>query len=76
MVVVNTGTSLVDLLERRAADQPDAVPYTFLDGDSQTTATYHEMDARARRIAAALRMHCARGDRAVLDRYFTLVPPE
>ena len=49
--------SIVDALRRRAADTPDRRAFTFLvDGEtSESSMTYAELDARARRIAGLLR---------------------
>ena len=64
--------SLVHMLERRAAAQPDAVALRFLnDGEKDIDAwTYAELAARARGIAARLREVTSPGDRVLL-----LYPP-
>ncbi|HVR96204.1 MAG TPA: amino acid adenylation domain-containing protein, partial [Thermoanaerobaculia bacterium] len=51
---------------------PDRPVYTFLHekGEEAGRLTCSELDRRARAVAAALRRHCARGDRALL-----LYPP-
>jgi acyl-CoA synthetase (AMP-forming)/AMP-acid ligase II len=63
---------LVDLLQRRAAGQPDRVGYTFLiDGEArEQNLTYGELDRKARAIGASLQVMGARGERALL-----LYPP-
>jgi 8-amino-7-oxononanoate synthase len=64
--------SLADLLERRAADDPNRAGYTFLvDGEAEAeTITYGELERRAAAIAAAVRERCELGDRVVV-----LLPP-
>ncbi|HSP76953.1 MAG TPA: fatty acyl-AMP ligase, partial [Myxococcaceae bacterium] len=64
--------SLVDILQKRAAEQAERLAYVFLvDGeDEELPLSYAELDARARRIAALLQQHAAPGDRALL-----LYPP-
>ncbi|NUQ72849.1 MAG: fatty acyl-AMP ligase [Polyangiaceae bacterium] len=65
-------STLVELLRRRAADQPDRVGYTFLtDGETQEqNLTYGELDKKARAIGASLQAMGVRGERALL-----LYPP-
>ncbi|HEY9401515.1 MAG TPA: amino acid adenylation domain-containing protein, partial [Pyrinomonadaceae bacterium] len=60
--------TLVDLLQKRASNQPDRRAYTFLlDGEAEEAhLTYAELDAQARAIAALLQEHCAPGARALL----------
>jgi 8-amino-7-oxononanoate synthase len=64
--------SLADLLEQRAADDPDRAAYTFLlDGEAEAESiTYAELERRAVAIAAAVRERCQLGDRVVI-----LLPP-
>jgi amino acid adenylation domain-containing protein/non-ribosomal peptide synthase protein (TIGR01720 family) len=65
-------SSLVELLQERAASAPEGVAYRFL-GDGETgecRITYAELNRRARSIAAYLQEACARGERALL-----LYPP-
>jgi 8-amino-7-oxononanoate synthase len=64
--------SLADLLEQRAADEPNRAAYTFLvDGESDAEAiTYGELERRAAAIAATVRERCELGDRVVV-----LLPP-
>lgn len=61
-------TTLVDLLCRRALQQPENRAYTFLiDGEVEGAhLTYGELDLRARAIAAALQQRVERGSRAML----------
>jgi acyl-CoA synthetase (AMP-forming)/AMP-acid ligase II len=63
----NTGT-LVDLLRGRAAQSGDSLAYVFLeDGrDEGARLTYADLDAGARRIAAALQADHAPGERVLL----------
>lgn len=65
-------SDLVDLLRRRAIEQPDAFTYRFLeDGENlEVKLTNSEIDLRARKIAAYLQEYLLPGDRAVL-----LYPP-
>ncbi|MCC6848187.1 MAG: AMP-binding protein [Deltaproteobacteria bacterium] len=60
--------TLVDVLCRRAADEADRPAYTFLrDGEiEEETITYGGLDARARRVAAALMRDDAAPRRALL----------
>lgn len=64
--------TLVDILRKRASEQPDKRAYTFLvDGDSEEEhLTYGELDQRAQAIAAVLQDHGAEGQRVLL-----LYPP-
>jgi len=63
--------TLVDLARRRATDSADRVGYVFLDsGGAGATATWAELDARARAIAAHLQQLELAGQRAIL-----LYPP-
>jgi 8-amino-7-oxononanoate synthase len=65
-------SSLVELLDYRAAGKPDDVVFRFINGDGTEdgSLTFAELRARAHAIAAALAAHVAPGDRVVL-----LVPP-
>ena len=67
-----SATTLVELLEERAALTPDWRGFTFLvDGEThQVHATYRELDRRARAIGAELQARGAAGERALL-----LYPP-
>ncbi|PTQ68386.1 non-ribosomal peptide synthetase [Pseudomonas sp. GV071] len=60
--------TLVHALQRRAAQQPDALALRFLEGDDGEgrVLSYAELDGRARTIAAALQSRTKLGDRAVL----------
>jgi acyl-CoA synthetase (AMP-forming)/AMP-acid ligase II len=61
--------TLVDVLRRRAADQPEKIAYTFLvDGEHEGSwITYRDLDSSARAIAATLHARGLRpGDRALL----------
>ena len=63
-----TVSSLVDLLQQRAAFAPERVAYRFL-GDGETgesRITYEELNLRARSIAASLQEMGARGERVLL----------
>ena len=70
--VVREPVTLVDLLQLRAAGQPDRRAYTFLlDGETEEVyLTYEELDRQARSIAAMLDQRSASGERALL-----LYPP-
>jgi acyl-CoA synthetase (AMP-forming)/AMP-acid ligase II/acyl carrier protein len=65
-------TTLVDLLRRRAEQQPQRRTFTFLvDGEAaEVSFTNKELDARARAIASVLREHRLHGERVLL-----LYPP-
>ncbi|MDB4881436.1 MAG: 8-amino-7-oxononanoate synthase, partial [Gemmatimonadetes bacterium] len=65
-------STLVELLEYRAARQPGEVVFRFINGDGseEGTLTFGELRARARAIAAGLAEHVTPGDRVVM-----LVPP-
>jgi 8-amino-7-oxononanoate synthase len=64
--------TLVDLLEYRAAQQPDHIVFRFInsDGREDGVLTFAMLQRRARTIAAHLAEHIVAGDRVVL-----LVPP-
>ncbi|HEX8139745.1 MAG TPA: MupA/Atu3671 family FMN-dependent luciferase-like monooxygenase [Pyrinomonadaceae bacterium] len=64
--------TLVELLRRRAEQQPHQKAYTFLTGreGESVTLTYQELDERARAVAAALQSRSQAGDRVIL-----LYPP-
>src|SRR6478735_2433259 len=60
--------TLVDLLQRRASEQPEQKAYTFLtagESDKQTL-TFAQLDQRARAIATLLDSVKARGERVLL----------
>jgi len=61
-------TSLVDILQYRAKEQPNQLSYRYLvDGEyDEVVMTYEELDRRARSIAALLRSSAKAGDRALL----------
>ncbi len=61
-------STLVELLQHRASQQPDDLAYQFLvDGKKAGAAyTYAELDGRARAIAALLQQQQAKGERALL----------
>ena len=60
--------TLVESLQRRAAQTPDQIALRFLadTAEQNVVLSYHELDQRARTIAAALQANAAFGDRAVL----------
>lgn len=64
--------TLVDLLHKRALQQPRQIAYTFLvDGEAEEVSlTYQELDQKARSLAAKLQSMKATGERALL-----LYPP-
>jgi acyl-CoA synthetase (AMP-forming)/AMP-acid ligase II len=64
--------SLVDLLDQRAAEMPQAKAFVFVPerGGTHITITFAELHRRALTVAARLEQHNARGERAVL-----LFPP-
>ena len=61
-------TTLVDLLRRRALEQPDQRAFTFLiDGEmDEASITYAELDQKARAIATWLQEMDTMGERALL----------
>jgi len=61
-------TTLIELLTARAAQGADVVRFQFLDdtGEPESTLTYGQLDAAARRIAARLSRTLSPGDRALL----------
>src|SRR5947209_17883316 len=68
-------STLVELLRRRAGEQPELAGYSFLldaaDAEAEEVQlTYAELDRRARGLGAALQRLGARGERALL-----LYPP-
>ncbi|WP_308583464.1 non-ribosomal peptide synthetase [uncultured Pseudomonas sp.] len=60
--------TLVQSLQRRAAQTPDQVALRFLaeSAEQSVVLTYRDLDLRARTLAAALQARAALGDRAVL----------
>src|SRR5690242_5417997 len=59
--------SMIELLARQAADQPDKTAYIYLDDrDGVTEITFGELDRRARVIAGRLQLELSPGDRALL----------
>lgn len=52
----NEEKTLVEILRRRSAEQPERIAYTFLPNGlgEETNVTYRELDRQARRIAAHL----------------------
>ncbi|NTW01952.1 MAG: fatty acyl-AMP ligase [Oscillochloris sp.] len=65
--MIDTTSTLVDLLRGRATAQPDQRAYTLLVNDTTTvTLTYQDLDLRARTIAAELQRLGAVGSRALL----------
>lgn len=58
----------IDLLGQHALTRPEKPALIFHTTGEETTTqlTYGDLDRRARAIAAALREHCAPGDRALL----------
>jgi acyl-CoA synthetase (AMP-forming)/AMP-acid ligase II len=66
--VPSQACGLLEIAERRAATQSDAIAFRFLaNGEDETGhLTYGDLAARARRLAAWLRSVSHSGDRAVL----------
>ncbi|MDQ0653232.1 non-ribosomal peptide synthetase [Pseudomonas cedrina] len=60
--------TLVQSLQRRAAQTPDQVALRFLaeSAEQSVVLSYRDLDQRARGIAAALQANASQGDRAVL----------
>ncbi|MCU0664556.1 MAG: amino acid adenylation domain-containing protein, partial [Myxococcota bacterium] len=62
-----SATTLVELLEQHASQQPRKVAFEFLENRNKSTKmTYAELAQRARAIAASLRKDLEPGDRALL----------
>jgi acyl-CoA synthetase (AMP-forming)/AMP-acid ligase II len=61
-------SSMVDLLRRRIAEQPDERAYVFLSekGDEEAELTFAELARRAGMVAAYLARRLQKGDRALL----------
>ncbi len=59
---------MVDLLRRRAAEQPSERAYVFLSekGDEEATLSFAELERRAGIVAAYLAQRLQKGDRALL----------
>jgi acyl-CoA synthetase (AMP-forming)/AMP-acid ligase II len=64
--------TIVDILAGRAAERPEALALALLDSEADVVerASYAQLDASARRIAAGIREKAAAGDRVLL-----LCPP-
>jgi acyl-CoA synthetase (AMP-forming)/AMP-acid ligase II/acyl carrier protein len=63
----NSYQTMFDLLEHRAAEQPDTTAFVFLDDrDGVAEITFGELQRRARVIAARLQLELRPGDRALL----------
>ncbi|MGB3514062.1 MAG: fatty acyl-AMP ligase [Microcoleaceae cyanobacterium] len=60
--------TLVDLLQKRATENPEQIGYSFLvDGEAETISfTYQQLEQRSRAIAAYLQSVCPPGERALL----------
>lgn len=61
-------TTLIELLQYRAFQQPNQIAYTFLvDGESETvTLTYQQLNQKAQSIASKLQAICQPQDRILL----------
>ena len=66
--IATTSSSIVEILQARAASTPERIAYRYLSfaSASEETLTYAELDAAARRIAAHLQSFAIPGDRALL----------
>jgi acyl-CoA synthetase (AMP-forming)/AMP-acid ligase II len=64
----DSALTLIDLLRRRANDQPDHLAYTFLasDGVEEAHLTYFDLDRQARKIGAWLQSFITPGERVLL----------
>src|SRR5258705_2500340 len=67
-MTVHNGSTLVDLLQTRAAHFGDRVAYIFLrdSGDQAECMTWSALDLCARKYAAMLQQHAIQGDRALI----------
>jgi acyl-CoA synthetase (AMP-forming)/AMP-acid ligase II/acyl carrier protein len=72
LIIHSSFSSLVELLQLRAQEQPDLAVYTFLvDGEKEEVSiTCSQLDSQARAIAASLQKLNLQGERALL-----LYPP-
>ncbi len=62
-----SASTLIDLLQQRAAEQPGQTAYTFLRDDSSPAAwTYADLERRTRAVAQWLSERAEPGDRALL----------
>lgn len=64
--VSESGRTCVDALRQGAAEEPGRLLYRFLDSQGERTATYADLDASARAVAAMLRAAGPRGARCLL----------
>lgn len=63
----NREVSIVNLLQRRASENPNRVAFTFLEnGTSPTNLTYRQLDEKAKAIAAYLQAQLNIGERVLL----------
>lgn len=58
--------TLVDVLERRAQDTPDALAYGFIKGSEIQRITYRELDLMAKRVAVLLGSKVKAGESALI----------
>jgi len=65
---ISESSTLIEMLRRRALQQPEHRPYTYLlDGEMEAGyLTYAALDSQARAIGALLQSYGARGERALL----------
>lgn len=65
---LNQIKNIVDLLEYRATQKPQAIAYNYLvDGETETVSlTYGELQSRVKAIAAILQSYCAPKERVIL----------
>lgn len=66
LTINNEFSSFADILSYRAKVQPDAIAYTFIEGDELNKITYQELEKRVKQIASRLLMKVLPGERVLI----------